>query len=244
MSRRPFSILCILSLVFLGGCGQGHLHKSRQMINGASVEVISADRNAGKVVFSEMTRIGKLLNAHDPASEISRLNRQGYLKASAETIYVVKKAGQFWRESSGAFDITSNKIGFDKLQISDNIIKFPAIGIKLDLGAIARGYAVDSAVYRLKKAGIKNALISVDGDIYCLGDKKGKPWKVAVQDPKAKNVIGSLYLRDKAVGTYGPVTVIASDSTTADVLAVTVYVLGKDKGLKLARKFGAQILLN
>ena len=106
---------------------------------------------------------------------------------------------------------------------------------------------MDSAVNRLKEAGIQNALISLDGDIYCLGDKRGKPWKVAIHDPKGKKVIGCLYLQGKAVATrsgINSVTVIASDSTTAGVLAESVCILGKEKGQKLARKFNAQILLN
>ncbi|MDD5654488.1 MAG: FAD:protein FMN transferase [Candidatus Omnitrophica bacterium] len=296
---RPF-MLGVMIVLFLCGCGQEHLYRSRQTVMGYYVEVVSPDKRAGKIVFSEIKRAGGLLSSSGLNSEILRLNRQGWYKASPEILYVIKKAGQFWKESWRAFDITTGpladlwgfggksyrvpsseetraaltKIGFDKVQISDNIIKFSAAGVRLDLGNFARGYAIDSAVDKLKKAGIKSALISVDGDIYCLGDKKGKPWKVAIQDPAGKKVIGCLYLRSKAVSTYGvsgqyfvyqgarygnifnprtgkpaysginSVTVIASDSMTADALAVSAYILGKDKGRELARKFNAQILIN
>lgn len=250
MKSARYILTLFLTMLCLCGCGLGSIHRESRQVMGVSVEVSSFDKRAGSVVFAEMERIGRLLDASDPSSEISRLNRQGWLKASAETLYLVKKAGLFWKESSGVFDVISGpgKNGFDKLQISDNIIKFSAAGVRMDLGVMAKGYAVDSAVDKLKKRGIKGALINVGGDIYCLGSKKGKPWKVAIQDPRGKNIIGCLYLSDKAVGVNaGPksaVTVIAADSTTADVLAFSVLALGREKGLKLARKFNAQLLFN
>jgi thiamine biosynthesis lipoprotein len=300
MNRLRLYAFCALSLAFFSGCAGERLYRSRQTIAGIAVEVTSPDSRAGKIVFSEIRRIEKLLSLSDPASEVSRLNKSGQLKVSPETLFVIRKAGEIWRESGGSFDITAaplsavwgfndgrcripsepelkavlGKIGFDKLRINDNIIKFTVDGMSLDLGGIGEAYAVDCAVRRLIQAGIKNALVSAGGDIYCLGDKWGKPWKVSILDSRKKAEIGCLFLRGRAVATCGnsgpyfvykgaryykifdarsgrpaysgvnSVTVIASDNIVADALAQSAYILGKEKGRKLARKFNAQMIVD
>ena len=79
-------------------------------------------------------------------------------------------------------------------------------GMALDLGAIAKGYAVDEAASILKKAGIKRAIIDLGGDIYVLGKRKdGTPWRVGVQNPNGtrKDVMGISRVTNKAVVTSG-----------------------------------------
>jgi len=74
---------------------------------------------------------------------------------------------------------TLKLVGSDKIILheNDNVIEFKSPGMKVDLGAIAKGYAVDCAVAKLKLAGIKSCLINAGGQIYALGDKSGSPWK-------------------------------------------------------------------
>jgi len=57
-------------------------------------------------------------------------------------------------------------------------------GMALDLGAIAKGYAADEAAVIIRKAGLKQAIIDLGGNILVYGEKKDKsPWRVSVQDP-------------------------------------------------------------
>ena len=273
------------------------MYKDSQLMMGTVVEVISPDKQAAGIVFKEMERIENLLSFYKHNSEISRLNKQGRLEASEETIFVIRKAGQFWQATQGAFDITIaplvklwgfydkryrvpgdseikdtlNFIGFDKIKIDDNIIEFKSAGMNIDLGAIAKGFALDCAVEKLKLAGINSALLNAGGDIYCLGARFGHPWRVAIKAGREKDFTEYLELKDKAVATSGDyeqyffvdnvrychilnpktgrpvdsgvvsISVIADDCLTADALATSIFVLGKDKGKELAKRFDAQV---
>lgn len=290
-----FLVICFL-LLLLNGCQQKPLYKDTRMMMGTFVEVSSPDERAAAIAFDEIKRIEDLLSKYKPESEISRLNREGKQRGlSPETFQIIKKAKEYWQVSDGAFDITvaslmdlwgfTDKrfrvpseeeikealaaVGSDKivLQDSENVIEFNVPGVKVDLGAIAKGFAVDSAIKKLKAEGIISCLINAGGDIFCLGDKNGKPWNIAIQNPAGPGFRGSLELKDKAVATSGnyqqyfikenkrfshiinpktgypansgvsSVSVIAADCTTADFLATAIFVLGKDKAQTLAEKF-------
>ncbi len=279
---------------------------------GTFVQVSSPYKEAASIVFAEIKRIEDLLSKYNPDSEVSKLNKSGILSVSPETFYIIKKSKEFWQLSDGAFDITvaalvdlwgfTDKkyslpaeeriknvlelVGSDKIILndSDNMIKFKSLGMKIDLGAIAKGYAVDCAVKKLREKGIKSCLITAGGQVYALGDKPrpsskalfhlnegrgkfGKPWKIAIRDPREKGIVDYLELKDKSVATSGDyeqffikdnrryshilnpktgypadsgvisVTVIASSGLTADALSTAIFVLGKEKGEALAKKF-------
>ncbi|MBU1727014.1 MAG: FAD:protein FMN transferase [Candidatus Omnitrophica bacterium] len=262
---------------------------------GTFVEVVSPDESASGIVFDEISRIEGLLSKYKAESEVSRLNNEGRLRVSPETLYILAKSKEFWYLSEGAFDVTVGPladiwgfnekkfrvtteseikstlkyVGMDKIDLnnSDNVVKFKIPGIKIDLGAIAKGYALDCSINKLKEKGVKDCLINAGGQIYCLGKKGDTPWKVAVRRPRSNALSDKLRLENKSIATSGDyeqffikegkryshilnpktgypadsgilsVTVISTEATTADALATAVFVLGKEKGLRLAKKF-------
>jgi thiamine biosynthesis lipoprotein len=161
--------------------------------------------------------------------------REGFIPVKKETIELISKAKAFYENTDGAFDITVapllktwgfyNKeqrhrlipaseiknnlvlIGSDKILIdeSENKVGFKVPGMAIDLGGIVPGYAVDRARDILVENGIKNALINLGGDIYCLGSgRTPQGWKVGIQHPlKSGEIIATLSLRDRAVTTSG-----------------------------------------
>lgn len=76
---------------------------------------------------------------------------------------------------------------------------------QIDLGGIAKGYAVDRAVDALRASGVEHALVGAGGDLYALGrSPAGEPWRVGIQSPDDPAALaGALLLEDAAVATSG-----------------------------------------
>ncbi|MGB9700232.1 MAG: FAD:protein FMN transferase [Thermodesulfobacteriota bacterium] len=184
--------------------------------------------------FQEMEKIDRLMSSYRADSEVSELNRQAGKKAcrvSADTLRVMERAIYFSRLSGGAFDITIapllrlwdfkqqkipaaeqikkalKKIGYQKINIkpaaSEVFLSDP--GMAIDLGAIAKGYAVDQACTALVKRGVANYLVNAGGDLRTQGWKeKGQPWIIGLQHPRVKDaLIAKVHLSAAALATSG-----------------------------------------
>lgn len=76
--------------------------------------------------------------------------------------------------------------------------------MKLDLGGIAKGYAVDKAIEVLKEKGVKNVLVNAGGDMYCLGEGPQGKWKVGIQHPrKTREIVEVIEISNRGVATSG-----------------------------------------
>lgn len=77
--------------------------------------------------------------------------------------------------------------------------------VSIDLGSIAKGYAVDRAAAVLRECGIRGGLVNVGGDLYAIGTSiDGSPWRVGIQDPADEAaMIGIVEVADGAIATSG-----------------------------------------
>lgn len=149
-----------------------------------------AAREAVDAALDTITRIERLMSFHDAQSDVSRLNRGGWRTPQVVhpwTWTVVRRALRFARASNGLFDITVAPLlvregllpgsaaatpeSGDWRQIkllSDCRISF-ARPMLLDLGGIAKGFAVDQAIHQLRKRGCIEAIVNAGGDLRCYG---------------------------------------------------------------------------
>ena len=185
-------------------------------------------------VMAEMHRIDRAMSPHKPDSELSRINRHAAgvapVNLSEEMAGLVARAIEFSRLSGGAFDITYASVGQlynyrDRIRPSDaaiaqareavgyrNLLLDPAArtlrfareGMRIDLGGFAKGHAVDNAAAILQGLGIEHAIVSAGGDSRVLGDRRGRPWTVAIRHPRRPaDVVAVLPLEDVSISTSG-----------------------------------------
>jgi FAD:protein FMN transferase len=91
------------------------------------------------------------------------------------------------------------------LRAGEQVVLFHDPEIGIDLGGIAKGYAVDRAVESLRAWGVRNALVTAGGDLYALGHSpEGDPWQIGIQSPFSDGRLAeTLPLADGAIATSG-----------------------------------------
>jgi len=187
-------------------------------------------------VVTDMRRIDRTYSAYDERSELSQLNQKAALtpqKISAEMHRLLVASKRISELTEGAFDITYASVGhlYDYRQkkqptdeqikahqaaidyrwiaLTDDTVFFKHPNVKIDLGGIAKGYAVDRAIDILQQHGITHASVSAGGDSRLLGDRLGRPWVVGIKNPRqdersSKDDIAlRIPLSDAAVSTSG-----------------------------------------
>jgi FAD:protein FMN transferase len=77
-------------------------------------------------------------------------------------------------------------IDYRQIEIDDGAgtVRVKRQGMRVHLGGIGKGYAVDHAVNIMRRAGLRDFLIQAGGDLYAAGRKDGKPWRVGIDDPR------------------------------------------------------------
>lgn len=98
--------------------------------------------------------------------------------------------------------VGSGKLRFDA---AGRTLRFTEHGVQIDLGGIAKGYAVDQAAERLEKSGVRDALVDVSGNMRALGRPPGGPaWRIGIRDPKDRMpYFARLRITQQGVSTSG-----------------------------------------
>jgi len=249
-------------------------------------------QRAMDAVIAEMRRTDELMSTYKPQSQLSQVNAHAFerpVQVEEEIIDVVERSLELSKLSGGAFDITYASVGYlydfrahqrptdeqiaealpgvDYRQVrvdrAARTIRFLREGVRIDLGGIAKGYAVDRSIEHLRALGIQHAMVNAGGDTRLLGDRRGKPWIVGIRDPRNDGrVVTRLPLADEALSTSGDyeryfeedgvryhhilvpgtgrsarevrsATVLGADAITTDGLSTTVFVLGVERGMQL-----------
>jgi thiamine biosynthesis lipoprotein len=182
--------------------------------------------------FEAVATVDRLMSFHDDGSDVSRLNREasaGLVAVHPWTLEVLAAALDLHRKSGGVFDIAvapvlqdlgllprqdhespvrSTGVGEPFAILADGWVAFRDRRVRVDLGGIAKGYAVDRAVAVLRDRGIAQGIVNAGGDLAVFGPR---PQTVHVRDPRdPTRVICTVEVANAALATsggrFGPIT--------------------------------------
>jgi FAD:protein FMN transferase len=214
------TLVMLCSLLFLPSACKSPPEKYQETRNMwdtyITIAVYSEDQvsahEAIEAAFSRMEEIGSAASVYDDASEVFRLNRDGYLdNPSADLLKLIEQSVEYSEITNGAFDITVQPlldvwsaglwqesaevqektisetmelVGSDKIEVSGSRISFKKDGMKITLGGVTKGYAAAEALKVLEQKGIEHAMVEVGGDISTLGSKPdGEGWQIGLVNP-------------------------------------------------------------
>jgi thiamine biosynthesis lipoprotein len=245
--------------------------------------------------FAEIVRLDGVLSNYKTESDLSRLNREGHfhpVKVPADLYTAIEESDKYSRLSGGKYDITvaplvdmwkaalrGNRVvsqeeqdklrecvGYEKIElIPPDMVEFHSPCMRIDVGSIGKGYAVDRAAAVLRANGIKNALVDAgQSSIYGMGAPPGKnAWEVHLRDP-SKRVDPTVMLSENSVSTAEQtpasllgnetaghiidpengkpletkyaVSIVAKTGTASDALSTTLLLVGPEKGRAMVKQ--------
>jgi FAD:protein FMN transferase len=236
------------------------IHRRARPLLGTFVEVAcrgEASRciPAIEAAFAAIARVHSLMSVHEKASDLSRLNERAHLEAvrvDPETAYVLAAALELHRESGGAFDVAAGSHGTsdDIHMLAGHRVRF-ARPLRVNLGGIAKGYAVDRAITEIAAHGITHAVVNAGGDLRVLG---GDAQLIHLRDPgEPVKLHPALTLASGAMATSAgyfaraivdPATgTVSAERDSASVMAPSAMLADALAKVVLLRGEGARALL-
>ncbi|HEY1424295.1 MAG TPA: FAD:protein FMN transferase [Candidatus Acidoferrum sp.] len=248
--------------------------------------------DAMEQALREIVRLDAVMSNYKTDSELSALNRNAHDRpetVSPDLYRVIEESLQYSRLTGGKFDVTVGPlvdrwkavmngepapsleeqeklracVGYQKIElISPDRIEFHSSCLRIDLGAIGKGYAVDRAAEILRSRGIKNALIDAGGSTwYGMGSPPEQSgWLVRLRDP-SESIDPQVILHDNSVSTSEQtppselgndspghiidpaqgaplktryaISAIAKSGTASDGLSTSLLLVGPAEGKKL-----------
>jgi len=245
--------------------------------------------------FRRIDSLMSLHRPDSELSRLNARAATGPVVISPDLFRVIARAQEIAGETEGSFDITIRpladlwgfiwkeyrlpteqelkavlpRVNYRRVGLGpeNRTVHFLATGVSLDLGGIAKGYAVDCAIGKLRSLGVTNAMVKVGGDLRVIGAPWGRTnWIVQLEDPRKQGHRDKVSLRDAALSTSGnyenffeingvryshilnprtgyPIqgiaacTVIAPTCMESDAMATACLVYGVEKSLA---KFGGR----
>lgn len=228
------SVLLVIVILTLPSCAEQTINKSSFMMDTVisyNVTARNADKLIAEC-DGTVSDLESRLSAHIPTSEVGMFNSRGSVTLSDDAREITNTALDIYRNTNGAFDITVaplvslwdithgkdswtppkdedisavlTKTGSDRLFLYGCELSSTSEGTNIDLGGIAKGYALGKCAEYLSDNGASGTL-SFGGSIALVGSKdNGKPWVVGVKDPFSPDTLcGSLSLETGIISVSG-----------------------------------------
>lgn len=244
--------------------------------------------------FDHLDRILSVWHADSDVSRLNAAAGREPVTLRPETIEVLQIAQQIGAWTGGKFDVTFGALSglwkFDHDQDDripgprDVAARLPLVdyealeidaqrstaylrepGMRVHLGGIGKGFAVDRAAAMLRSHGIDDFLVQAGGDLYASGRRGTRPWRAAIRDPRGDGNFAAMDLVNSTFSTSGDyeryfiengtryhhildpdtgepargtrsVTIVTSRAVMADALSTGVFVMGPQAGMALVEK--------
>lgn len=237
-----------------------------------------------------------------PLSAVNRAAGREPVAVSDDLFVLLERALALGRASDGAFDVSWAALwglwdfraeaprvpAADEVESRRRLVDYrrvvldaeartvflPEAGMKVGLGGIAKGYALDQVAAMLERAGFGDFMVVGGGQVMARGRRGDRVWRVGIRDPRGgpEEYFARVELRDASLSTTADnesffesdgvryhhvldprtgypsrglrsATVLHADATTADALSTAVMVLGRERGLEVARALGGEALV-
>ena len=210
----------------MNSCSGIEIRRCRPLL-GAYVEIrarggaAAALERAVGAAFDAVALVQSLMSAQDEGSELARVNRLAHLRpvrVGAETFEVLERAVELAGRSEGAFDFTAGA-ALARWGLLPRRLRRPSTGgwrdakllpgnrvrflrpLVVDLGGIAKGYAVDRAIGALREGGAVSGVVNAGGDLRAFGESQ----TICLRHPGApQRLAAAIRLRDAALATSSP----------------------------------------
>ena len=185
--------------------------------------------------FAEIRRLSDLLDAYSPTSDLGRLEAAAGrepVSVSHETMALLRFAREMYDKTGGYLDVTvgplidlwdirngGHRPTAEELSAALGLLGMDALvldeaagraylsrpGMRLDLGALAKGYIADAVKALLLRRGVQSGVLDLGRNILLIGEKPGHaPFSIGIQSPtSAGELLRVLALRDKSLVTSG-----------------------------------------
>lgn len=185
--------------------------------------------NIQRNIKSACTKFNCSFNKYIPNSFVRNFNNIKHKIAKNDNYDIMKRSIELGDKTNGAFDITISpivelwgvntnhfkvptdikiqeelaKVNYKQIDLNGNNVRLTGGG-SIDLGGIAKGFVADKLVESLKNSNVKSAIIDLGGNIYAIGSKKGKPFKVGIEKPFSKGkLIATVKAKNTSIITAG-----------------------------------------
>ncbi len=179
-----------------------------------SASTYAEARRALEQVFEETTRLFSPGSSDFSASLVRELFTQArdvYLRSRGCFDLSVGAISELWGFRGGEHRVPAAeeiriallRVGMDRIRILPEGLGVPE-GMRLDWGAIAKGFGIDRAARTLIEMGVERGFINAGGDLFCWGtNPRGRPWQVGVKHPRDEGYLGVLSLSGLGAATTG-----------------------------------------
>jgi thiamine biosynthesis lipoprotein len=241
--------------------------------------------------FEYLDRMLSVWHPDSDVSRLNASAGQGAIRMNPITIEILQIARGVSEQTGGKFDVTFGALSglwkFDhdqdeRVPPRDEVLaRLPLVdfrqleidvpagtarlrqpGMRVHLGGIGKGYAVDRAATILRSHGITDFMIQAGGDLYVGGRHGERPWRGAIKDPRGDGIFAAIDLRNETLSTSGDyerfffvggrryhhildpdtgeparssrsVTIVTGRAVMADALSTGVFVAGPEAGMRL-----------